>query len=45
MPRIGRRKITLECEGTLRAPIFGTLLGKTKVLFNNIFFGKFKLGI
>jgi len=44
MPRIGRRRITLECQGILRAPTFGTLPGKIKVLFSNIVSGRFKLG-
>lgn len=44
MPSIGKRRITLECQGKLGAPIFGTLLGKIKVLFSNIVFGKSEQG-
>ena len=44
MPRIGRRRITLECQGILRAPTFGTLPGKIKILFSKIVSGRFELG-
>ena len=44
MPRIGRRKITLECQGTLRAPTFGTLLGRIEALSRSIVSGKLELG-
>lgn len=40
----GRRRITLECQGKLGAPIFGTLPGIIKILFSNIVFGKFEWG-
>ena len=45
MPSTGKKMIILECQGKSRAPIFGTLLGIIKTLFNTIFFGKFGQGI
>ena len=42
MPNTGRRRITLECQGKSRVPIFGTFPGKIKTLFITIVFGKFE---
>jgi len=44
VPRIGKRKITIECQGILMVPTFGNFPWKIKALFNNISSRRFKLG-
>lgn len=43
MPSIGKRRITFECLGILRATTFGTMPRKIKIMLGNAVSGRFEL--